>query len=254
MKTGFWKTVWETVLWLGLLLILYVLAAAALGPQKHWVLWEVLTGWWRFLGRNWPQVTVNWTLIATGLACSVALLFLAHRLFAWLYRQARGGREGAPASGWRWGWSLSIYGGVWLLFAIVFGASGIYRHTNWLWRYPESWHQVRSHPMADLKEAVVNTMMLIQDHSEKADLCRKAFLASTNWPGRKPGWEKYNVIFYEDKTGKVAAFVIAPRQWPDQKSPAQFAVSTPQNSLAYVALSNLSSCLEGLEKQYGRGK
>ncbi len=193
------------------------------GPRFPVVVEKLLTGWWRFLHRNIPSVTVNWTLIITGVLCSLVILVMGHLLLRFLSRHFQS-LHSERVRPWPWRRTLSLYCVMWLLFTIAFGAAGVFRHSSWLAAYDGPWHQVRRYEYSELQQASLVMQMLLQEHNNDPIEIRKALLTNkTDDPRRVVFWEEYNVMLYE-KNGEISAFVIAPREIPNRRPPSRFAV------------------------------
>ncbi len=79
----------------------------------------LLFGWFSFLRRNLPLVTVNWAGLATGLAILAITLAAMHVFF----------RSWRP---WRFRWTVMIVLALAVLFAAGFSTIGLARHVGWL--------------------------------------------------------------------------------------------------------------------------
>jgi hypothetical protein len=100
-------------------------------------------GWLRFLERNIPKATLNWSMIVTGVLFSIGVMILGHGIFRGIFAQIQTqARPGGAAKQWPWRWTLSLYLSMWLLFLVAFGAAGVYRHATWLVAYQEPWVQI----------------------------------------------------------------------------------------------------------------
>jgi hypothetical protein len=185
-------------------------------------------GWFHFLQRNAPKITANWNIIGMGFLCTVALLVLGNWLLGALYRQFQAVRSPEqPAKPWRWRWTFALYAGVWLLFAIAFGATGVYRQSSWLMEYEQPWHEERLHPYSEFRRASMVVGTLMADNDDDLEQTRKAFLAEDNWRrGKSLLCEDFQVVFYGKADNKIGAYVIIPRQ-PQLLKKGLFGVVTP---------------------------
>ena len=80
----------------------------------------LLTGWWSFPQRTFPNVTTNPSAIGMVAICSA----IALGTMQFLGRSLTGGRDRR----WRWKWTLSAFSAVWLLFLVSIAASGLGRN------------------------------------------------------------------------------------------------------------------------------
>ena len=140
------KWIRRIVWFLGLIfLLLFLLAIAFSQTPLGAMLTYLPIGWWLFLKRNIPQITLNWGLITTGVICSTLMLVLGNWFVRVLYAQIQPRSQPGDASRkWRWRWSVGLYASIWLLFLIAFGATGVLRHTTWLLNYNQPWYEIRS--------------------------------------------------------------------------------------------------------------
>src|SRR4026207_2210934 len=106
---------------------------------------SVFFGWFSFLQRVWPNVTVNWNGIGMVLLCSVLIIAGLHSLSGWLFTSVTTKANTCPGLRWRWSWTLALYAGVWMLFAAIMGAVGVAHQVGWLFRFGEPFYRPRKH-------------------------------------------------------------------------------------------------------------
>src|SRR5258705_699783 len=104
-----------------LFLLIFLLPLVASLP---W-LWALMTclplGWWHFLQRTLPQMSLNWSLIGMGLLCSAAILLLVNRLLVAFFPVAKNSTEQVQCvRSLHLRWPLAFYAGIWLTFASSF--------------------------------------------------------------------------------------------------------------------------------------
>ena len=118
------------VLVLLVLLFLFLAFTGSYGLLQP--LFILFTGWFSFLARVLPQVTMNWSGIGMAVVCSALVIGWMHWLCQWFY--AHWVRHGSPDGDvrWRWTWTASLYGGVWLLFLAAIGVTGVVHQVGWL--------------------------------------------------------------------------------------------------------------------------
>ena len=102
-------------------------------------------GWFAFLRRVLPQVTVNGSGVLTGLVMVVVLVGLIEGLARWGFRGSVEGQQRLPRR-WRVGWTLSILLTVVLMFAVGYATMGLARQTGWLLSSPKPLHASRLAP------------------------------------------------------------------------------------------------------------
>jgi hypothetical protein len=241
--------IWIWVILIGLLVLMGVLPLVGSPTLPGALLGCLPFGWWQFLRRNIPQMTWSWSLIATGLICSVFVLVLANTLLRALFYQFQKSRLPAQqVRRWPWHWTLCLYAGVWLLLAIAFGAAGVWRHSTWLMAYDKPWFQQRMSSYSGLRMADLLVRELILDNDEKLDATRKEFYSQTSYQRRqKLLADDFDVIFYG--SNKVAAYVIVPRD-PTPGSKAKFAISAPGTSEVFKPISELQHAVAELDATY----
>jgi hypothetical protein len=108
-----------------------VFAALVLTAMGATALREGLTvtmfGWWGYVARVGPRITVSTAGVATGLICAVVFTAGLHGLLRWLFREVR---AGSPP--WKLRWTLSIVGIIVLMFAAGIAIVGVVHQTGWL--------------------------------------------------------------------------------------------------------------------------
>jgi hypothetical protein len=106
------------VILVGAILIL-ILTTIVLPYPAFLVLKELLLGWWSFVDRIVPLITLNWDLLGMAAVCVGGVLGLSHWL---LSRFAR----------WRFRSSMALNGLVWLSFFTATAVAGVVEQTRWL--------------------------------------------------------------------------------------------------------------------------
>ncbi len=71
-------------------ILILILATIVLPNAAFLVLKELLFGWWSFIVRNAPQITLNWDLLGMAAVCVGGVLGLSHWLLSrfarWRFR------------------------------------------------------------------------------------------------------------------------------------------------------------------------
>jgi hypothetical protein len=88
----------------------------------------LLVGWFTFLQRNLPLVTVNASGVLSGLVVIGLTLVLVHIV---------AGTRRVPATLWRFRYSLYVLLAIVLMFAVGLSTIGLARHVGWLFSSPE---------------------------------------------------------------------------------------------------------------------
>lgn len=195
-----------------LLLVVVALLLPMLGPNFIIGLWSMSFGWWEFLKRVVPQVTVSWTGLGMVAVCSVLIVAGLNHLCAWLYRQ-RQGSHAAETAPWRWQWSLSLYALLWLLFLAAIGVTGFVHQLGWLLTSKEPWAVKRAHRgilRMDLRNAALEIQRLGEDVGWEIPALQKAFFASEVLFYRRGVLlqEELQVVFIPSLDNKFAAGII----------------------------------------------
>ena len=119
-------------------------------------------GWWKFLSRTVPHVSVNWKVIGMALLCSGIILWALHSFCLW-FVTARGKSSEVR---WRFRSTAAFFGIVWALFFTTMGITGIVHQIAWLTTSNEPWAQRRSrkmHDYMDLQHHALEQLMALQD-------------------------------------------------------------------------------------------
>ena len=210
---------------LGFLLLLILPPVAASPTPLGAIMTRLPFGWWHFLKRNFPQLTINWGMIGTGVVCSVLIIVLANWFLRALFQQfSRTTSGSAPPRRWLWRWTTCLYCAMWLLFGTAFGATGVLRHTTWLMEYHQPWYRMNFFFELRIVDGFVR--QLISENNEDLESTRKALRRKKSIRGQTLVADEFNVIFYGDRSNKVVAYLIIPRD-PQLLSKGKFGASMP---------------------------
>jgi hypothetical protein len=123
------RSVWFYVLCtLGALVALGVLTI--MDPWLFQVPWHLVTGWYAFIARVFPQITWRWGAIVQTVFVGAGLGVGTHYLLRWLWRQRHARQDGSPD--WPVRWSVSLVSLLVLLFLATMASVGIGHHVGWL--------------------------------------------------------------------------------------------------------------------------
>ena len=112
---------------IGLLILTALVLWASFGQVAIQALAAILFGWWGYLARVIPRVTVSRAGLATVTLCGVLFLLGLHGFLRWLHREmVRDERR------WKMRWTLSIVSVVMLMFAAGIATVGVTHQTAWL--------------------------------------------------------------------------------------------------------------------------
>lgn len=119
--------------WLaGGIAILYLLAFFLFGQNYGLQIgYALLLGWVHFLLRTLPEVTLNSSLIVTGIVCSALVIGLGHWFARSVISAANKLRTNALPL-WRLRWSVCGYLGVWLVFLVGMAIVGVVHQVGWM--------------------------------------------------------------------------------------------------------------------------
>lgn len=117
---------WTAIFGGGLLLLGIILAVTA-GQVAVQMSVALVFGWWNYLARVIPRVTVSRAGLITVLLCGALFTFGLHNFLKWLHRGMIGGEH--P---WKVRWTCSIVGVVVLMFAAGIATVGMTHQTAWL--------------------------------------------------------------------------------------------------------------------------
>jgi hypothetical protein len=240
---------------LGLFALLFLLAVATSRSPLGAILSRLPLGWWHFLQRNFPQMTFNWSLIATGAVCSILVVVVGNWLLRALFAQVqRSMRPDQPQRDWCWRWTIYMYVAVWLFFAIAFGAAGVFRHITWLMDYDQPWFEERINTHSEFAFADMLVQESLVENNQDLDATRKAFFSQTSYRRRQELIsDEFNAIFYADKNNKVVAYIIVPRN-PQLLAKEKFELSTPGTNGLIRPLSELQRTIADLDATYSQTK
>ena len=215
---------------------------------------EVLPlGWWRFLERNGPQVTWNWSPIGSGVVFSVLIMFLGQWLLkaAFEYVQISLGR--VPVRPWRWRWTIAGYAVVWLFFSIALGSSGVIEHARWLMQYDGPWYQPRGFDNIVLHSDGLIVFEIIDENGGSLPATRKAYLSARAYAyngGNRLLADDCDVVFYGSRSNTVAACLIIPRNLAAGMPGASFGVSGSDGQFTFLPASQLLETVSNLNIKY----
>src|SRR5262249_22544387 len=150
----------------------------------------------------------------TGVLFSVFVVVLGNWLLRGLFTQIQSPSEpDQPVLRWPWRWTICLYLGMWLLFLVAFGATGVYRHTAWLMAYREPWVQSNSQIQDELTTADSKIRALASQVGDDINALRQA-VQTLKYPTSRGVMftDQYEVIFYCEEGNHVAAYLIIPRR------------------------------------------
>jgi hypothetical protein len=198
------------VIWVAVVLVVMIFLPA-FSPLLGETMLRLPVGWWAYLKRVLPEVAFNWSGIGMVALCSVLIVAALHRLGGWIYSHTGNDAAGPVASRrWSWRWTLAIFAGFWLMFALVIGAAGLGREVRWLAGSQQPLWIPREPGFMLLKGDVLDMAIAIND----AETNLAAVLASfRETQGQKPSfranaWERNHILFYELAGHRVAAVII----------------------------------------------
>ena len=204
---------------LAVLLVLILLYLPILSPELGLLFSRVPFAWMAYLWRTLPNVEFNWSGIGMVVLCSAIALALGHSFRKWLYRQIGGS---APAKGlpgiWPVRWTFALYGGFWLLFAIVMTASGLARTTTWFFQFDKPFYVARSGNsyIAEMKQ--IEGMVALAALECKGDVSRmREWMFEFGQDYRPPPWEKHEFLFFPAPDNILEAAIFYPRDIEAQR-------------------------------------
>lgn len=231
--------------------VLFLFLAFTGGFGLFQPLWILFTGWISFLTRVVPQMTVNWSGIGMGVVCSALLIAGMHWLCQWLYAHwTRQGSDEADTR-WRWTWTASLYGGLWLLFLAAMGVTGVVHQVGWLAASKEPLYIVRSGASAlyYLRTAVMNVNMAGEEEGWKPVETRRAVQASRFGGRREPRpVEDIQFLYLEERAGDKLAAVILFYRDPKKQERLGFTLITPDGSPEEFKMDQLQTVLQKYQR------
>lgn len=100
---------------------------------------NLLVGWFFYLWRTLPAVSVKWEGVATAVVCLAGFAVGLHLFLRWLVGESEKdeGLDGLPRPKWKARWTAGIVGLVLLLFVSGLAATGLAHQAGWLLASPE---------------------------------------------------------------------------------------------------------------------
>lgn len=206
----------KVVLWLFLALFVLALFGPIIVPLVE-ILFTILIGWIKFLGRVLPEVSLNPSAIAFAIICSGLLIWAAQWFCGWLYVHFRS--RLAPDSpwpvAWPWHWSVGLYCGVWLSFLTSMSVTGVAHQVGWLVRSEQPIIENRR-PREKWEIGMVANQLSASCERMKWDsqtvraACKESLERNAFRQG-EPLEERWHTVFIETKFGAVEAVFIAYR-------------------------------------------
>jgi hypothetical protein len=117
---------------------------------------------------------------------------------------------------WRWQWSLSLYAGLWLLFAAAMGVTGFVHQLGWLMSSKEpilTERKYRGMSRTLMRQASFQIIVAAEDASWDLEATRKEFFAESGnlVSRRRQSIEDLHVLFIPESGGKLAGAILFPR-------------------------------------------
>lgn len=226
----------------------------------HFPMGSLAFGWWRFLQRNMSGLSLNGSVLVTGLVCSVAIILLGHWLCSVLFRQIQQSRvQSGTTRAWPLRWTICLYAFFWVLFLVAFGSAGVYRHASWLRSSGEPWYKARRgryNTYLELKQADLQIRVIMSDYSNINEVKKEYGSTPSQMHQRGLINDWFDVLFYGDASNNVAAYVIIPRI-PQKASNEIFAVwdrgslgSSDTEGDLFHPMSELQQTIDKLDLKY----
>jgi lipid-A-disaccharide synthase-like uncharacterized protein len=206
----------------------------------------LLGGWMKFLLRVLPQVTISWSGIGMVVVCSALVLAAMHWLCQWLYAHWVRHDSATADVRWRWSWTASLYGGVWLLFLAAMGVTGVVHQAGWLAATKEPFYVEREW-RASWRMYLYNYSRSMHSSGRSEDWSpaetRREFEALYPAHGRPPPpLETLHVIYFEGSSNKLAAAILFYRD-PKKRDMTGFMLVTPEKGEEEFKMDQLPTVL-----------
>ncbi len=201
-----------------LFLLLVVASILPIGVLFE-MIFALAFGWFHFLRRVLPEVTLNPASIGMVVICSGLLLWGTQRFCSWLYLSIRSRQpaESVWPSTWPWRWSVGIYCGLWVLFLASMSVTGITHQIGWLVRSEkpiiENMRGLRER--WELKRVADQLSASCQQAGWEAQTVRMVCeVAFEKYGARRvdSSAERFHVVFIVSKPGTTDAVFIAHRE------------------------------------------
>lgn len=209
-------------------------------------IWILFAGWIAFLARVVPQITINWSGIGMVVVCSALVIGGMHWLGQWLY--AHWVRQGSPDADvrWRWTWTASLYGGLWLLFLAAMGVTGVVHQVGWLAATKEPLYVERyrfSILYAHLQDAATYLAMAADETDWKTAETRLLFHATEITHVRTPRpLEDLHAIYLEKAPDELDAVILFHRD-PNKAEKSGFRLVSRSKASEHFKMNQLPTVL-----------
>jgi hypothetical protein len=123
------------------------------------------------------------------------------------------------------------------------------RHTAWLLDYNQPLYEKRGQSYRLLSDADSAVFQILIDDDQDLESTRKALPAARYWSGTNAFCENFNVILYGDRSNKVAACLIIPRD-PKLLDKGGFAFLDAEGGRLVKPLSELPQLVLEMDTKY----
>jgi hypothetical protein len=214
-----------------------------LPPMLQALVIRLPLGWIGFLARVGPEIKFSGAAVGMGVFCSVLIICGIQWLGSGLKRQL----PNASGQPWRWGWSVSLYLSVWLLFFASMGITGFTHQLAWLLRSNEELY-VKRESFYDWTFALEEQATILSVAAGNAgwtgNATRSAYFADrTNSRFHKNALDEFHVVFLSDKNDQfVAAFIF--HRDEGKRARAGFITVTPERTSEVRPFTEFNSALD----------
>ncbi len=237
--------------WL-LILFLAWMALASLSFASIRIVAKLVTGWWGFLERVLPAMTVSWSGIGMAVGCSLLIIVGMHSLSGWLFAHASRILKEDSQRTWRWTWTIALYLGVWLVFFAIMGAVGVIHQVGWLVRSKEP-VMVRQEFWGFLRGQLHNCghdlLAAADDTNWNLEDARRAFLQIAEWRASRPGTvEDFHIVLFPGTNAQMVAGIIFHRDLA-ARARTGFVLVTPTTESEFLPFAELPAVLARYQSQ-----
>lgn len=207
----------------------------------------ILFGWFSFLKRMLPNVSISWSGTGMVLLCSALILVGLHSFSAWLFGHAATALNRERGVTWRWSWTVSLYLAVWFLFAAIMGAVGVAHQVGWLVRSSEPMFKSRKYPnmwRSQLRQASIELYVAADESEWKMEPTRRKFFEDASVNSQRPNAIEYlHVIMLPGTNGTMRAGIIFLRD-VEAQAKSDLMLVTPEVQAELKPMAALPTLLE----------
>jgi hypothetical protein len=204
---------------------------------------SVFAGWAFSLARLLRSVRLDFESLMLPALALVILVAGSHGFARWLHASAGSATNPETAAHWRWRWTLSGFG-ILFLTLLAIGSGILATHqVFWLSKSSEPWFVALRGQQLFLMGAANQLQIEATKEDWDREKAQEAFLRLELQ--NKIAWEELDPIWVEAGSNRLSAIVLIPRK-PASGQPARFILIRPEVRWETLPLEKLPSVLGSL--------